>query len=136
MRLLAVLAACAAPPRLTELKVGPATVSVELADTPEERQLGLMYRDTLPADQGMLFVYPDAQERRFWMKNTRVPLSIAFIDPTGVIVSMADMTPLDTRTTPSEFAAMYALEVNRGWFQAHGVKVGDAVVGLPGPASR
>lgn len=136
MMLLAVLAACAATPGLTELKVGPATVAVELADTPEERQLGLMYRDTLPAGQGMLFVYPDAQERRFWMKNTRVPLSIAFIDPTGVIVSMADMTPLDTRTTPSGHAAMYALEVNRGWFREHGVKVGDAVVGLPGPAPR
>lgn len=134
--MLTVLFACAGGPELTPLTVGPAKLQVEVADSPHEREVGLMHRKRLPADQGMLFVYPDAAERRFWMKNTYVPLSIAFVDPTGVIVSMADMLPMDTRTTPSEHAAMYAIEVNRGWFAEQGVRVGDAVVGLPGPAPR
>ena len=107
-------------------------IAVEVADTPTERSLGLMYRDSLPANSGMVFVYPDAKERSFWMKDTRIPLSIAFVDNTGKIVKIADMQPFDTTHTSSVFPARYAIEVNQGWFGAHGVDKGDRVSGLPG----
>lgn len=117
------------------LTVGEARVTVEIADEPSERSRGLMYRDTLGADDGMLFVYPDAAERSFWMHNTRIPLSIAYLDAEGRIVSLADMRPLDDTGVPSGAPAMYALEVNAGWFARHGVHVGDVVKGLPAPAT-
>lgn len=125
--------ACAQDPLLptTRLTVGGETITVEVADDESERQIGLMYRESLGRDAGMLFVYPDAQERRFWMKNTRVPLSIAFIGADGRVVSISDMVPLDLNTTPSGGPARYALEMNRGWFASHGVRVGDPVQGLP-----
>lgn len=120
----------------TALVVGGESIKVELADSPGERSQGLMYRDSLAADAGMLFVYPDAAERRFWMKNTRIPLSIAFMDAAGKVVRIAEMQPLDTTTTPSEKPAMYALEMNTGWFAAHGVAVGQTIAGLPAAAAE
>lgn len=136
MMLLPLLACAHGGAATTTLRVGTTELAVEIADTPEERAQGLMYRDHLADDRGMLFVYPDAQERRFWMKNTRIPLSIAFLDPAGTILSIADMKPLDTNTTPSGAPAMYALEVNKGWFAAHGVTVGTLVTGLPPAAAK
>lgn len=124
--------ACAAGPALD---VGEHRVHVEIADEPAERSKGLMYRDTLGADDGMLFVYPDSQERSFWMHNTRIPLTIAYIDAEGRIVHLADMTPLSDASVPSNALAMYALEMNRGWFATHGVTVGTRVTGLPSPAT-
>jgi uncharacterized membrane protein (UPF0127 family) len=123
----------AQPDRL-DLVVDGTPILVEVADEPPERSLGLMYRDTMGADHGMLFVYPDAEVRSFWMKNTRLPLSIAYLDAAGTIVHIADMRPLDTTAVPSVRPAMYALEVHQGWFAAHGVEVGDKVTGLPGPS--
>ena len=129
------LGACAHPGLPTvAVGVGAASLTVEVADEEAERSVGLMYRDRLSRDAGMLFVYPDALERRFWMKNTRIPLSIAFIDADGRIVSIADMMPMDTNTTPSGAPAQYALEMNIGWFARHGVRVGDPITGLPAPA--
>lgn len=119
-----------------EIVVDGTRVTVEIADEPVERNLGLMYRDSLGADRGMLFVYPDAKPRSFWMKDTRVPLTIAYIDSAGKIVHLADMTPLDTSPVPSGEPAMYALEMNKGWFAAHDVAVGDTVADLPKPAER
>ena len=116
---------------LHDLRVGAVPVSVEIADNGDERAMGLMYRDHLPAEQGMLFVYDRAEPRSFWMKNTRIPLSIAFIDASGVIIQISDMMPMDTRSTPCEGAAQFALETNQGWFSQKGVKVGDRVEGLP-----
>lgn len=118
------------------IQVDGTAVTVEIADEPAERTLGLMYRDTLDADRGMLFVYPRGEERNFWMKDTRIPLSIAYVDPTGVIVAIADMAPFDTTPVPSGAAAMYALEMNKGWFAAHNVVVGDKLTELPGPSAR
>ena len=131
------LLACAAThaPTLT-LQVGSTPLRVEVADDPAERARGLMYRDALGRDEGMVFVYPDEQERSFWMKDTRIPLSIAFLDAGGRIVHLADMKPFDLDGTPSGAPAMYAIEVNHGWFAAHGVTTGDRVTGLPGPAAR
>lgn len=131
----AVTTAAAAPQGPTiPLTLGSHTLQVEVADTDAERARGLMERDGLAQDHGMVFVYPDEQERGFWMKNTRIPLSIAFADAQGRIVHIADMQPLDLRTTRSLRPAMYAVEVEQGWFAAHGVAVGSRIEGLPGPS--
>lgn len=117
-----------------KLMVGREVVVAEVADDGEERAMGLMFRDELTENAGMLFVYPDYRERSFWMKNTRILLSIAFLDREGVIRSLAEMRPLDETMTPSGAEAKYALEMPGGWFTAHGVVVGDTVTGLPAAA--
>jgi len=108
-------------------------VRVEVADNIFERARGLMYRRALGVNRGMLFVYPEEQRLSFWMKNTLIPLSIAFIDSERRIVDIQDMKPLDDEPPSyvSADPAQYALEVNRGFFQERGVKVGDRVQ-LPG----
>ena len=103
-------------PALTTLTIKDATLRVELADDGEKRASGLMYRDTLPADQGMLFVYDDEGERSFWMKNTLIPLTAAFIEDDGTIVNLADMTPQSTQSHCSLKPVRYVLEVNQGFF--------------------
>ena len=118
------------------LHVGGRTIAVEVADTPQERALGLMGRASMGPDDGMLFVYPDEAQRSFWMKNTILPLSIAFVSRAGSIVHLADMEPLSERPIPSMHPTMFAIEMNRGWFEANGVKVGQRVGGLPEPAAR
>lgn len=118
-----------------ELTVGAERVVAEVADTPALRSQGLMHRPSMTPGHGMVFVYPDERPRSFWMKNTLLPLSIAYIDKRGVIVHMADMMPLDESPVPSMQPAMYALEMPQGWFDSHGVAVGMSVQGLPA-ASR
>ena len=102
-------------------------VRVEIADNAFERARGLMYRTVLAEDRGMLFVYGGEQKLSFWMKNTFIPLSIAFIDSEGRIVDIQDMKPLDD--DPPHYVSakpvQYALEVNQGFFEERGVKVGD-----------
>jgi uncharacterized membrane protein (UPF0127 family) len=116
----------------TTISVGGVRLAVEVADDPLERSLGLMYRESLPEDRGMLFVYQDEQPRAFWMKNTTIPLSIAFADSNGTIIAIMDMVPDGGRTRyRSSGPAMYALEVNKGWFGRRGVNVGDRMV-IPG----
>jgi len=116
------------------LQVGAARVTAEVADSRLERSIGLMHRTSLEAGAGMLFVYPQARPLSFWMRNTVLPLSIAFIDSRGTIVRISDMKPRDERHVPSDWPALYALEVPQGWFGSAGVAVGDKVEGLPGPA--
>jgi uncharacterized membrane protein (UPF0127 family) len=102
-------------------------VRVEIADGLFEQQRGLMYRKSLGEDRGMLFVYRREQSLSFWMKNTRIPLSIAYIDWKGRITDILDMKPFDDKPphyTSSE-PVQYALEVNQGFFDEKGVKVGD-----------
>lgn len=131
------LGGCATSKMPTQwLEVEGHRVFVEVADNGERRALGLMNRDRLGKNRGMLFVYPEEAPRSFWMKNTRIPLSIAYIDAGGAVVSVHDMRPLSTRQTPSEGPAMYALEVNKGWFDERGIKAGAKVAGLPGPSSH
>lgn len=113
--------------RITHLDVGGHDVTAEIAESAEDRARGLMYRDSLPADHGMLFVYPEAQTLGFWMRNTKIPLDIAFIDPQGRIVDIQHMQPESDSTHTSVRPAMYALEMASGWFDANGVKVGDRV---------
>jgi uncharacterized membrane protein (UPF0127 family) len=103
-------------------------VRVEIADDTPEQMRGLMYRTALAEDRGMLFVFDEEQELSFWMKNTLIPLSIAFVDSEGRIVDIQDMKPLDD--DPPHYVsaepARYALEVNRGFFEERGIKVGDS----------
>ncbi len=105
-------------------------VRAELVITPAERARGLMHRTRLPADEGMLFVFGSPALQSMWMANTLVPLSVAFIDPQGIIINIADMEPLSDRLHSSAAPAAYALEVNRGWFAARGIGPGDRVKGL------
>jgi len=132
--LLVSLVAHAGPP--VQIVVGGATVVAEIAETRAERAMGLMGRAALATDHGMLFVYPDSAPRSFWMKNTPLPLSIAFLDATGRVVHMADMKPMSTEKVESVHPAMYALEMERGWFVAHQVQVGQRVAGLPSSAGE
>ena len=119
-----------------ELTVGGTTVVAEVADDPAEREHGLMQREKLGTDAGMVFVYPREGQRSFWMKNTIIPLSIAYIDSVGRIVRIADMQPLDETPVMSYRPAMYALEMEQGWFVAHGISAGDKVDGLPAPSQQ
>jgi uncharacterized membrane protein (UPF0127 family) len=102
-------------------------VPVEIAATDAERETGLMGRTSLPEDAGMLFVFDQDQQLAFWMKDTLIPLSIAYIDGGGRIVDIQDMQPLDETPHPSAAPARYALEVNQGFFKERGVEVGDRV---------
>lgn len=121
---------------LYRLTVGPAVIAVEVADTPQARARGLMFRENLPADQGMLFVFDDSAPRAFYMKNTSIPLSIAYIDERLVVREIYDMEPFSLETVPSRGGVRYALEVNQGAFAAWGVTVGDRVSVSGGLASR
>jgi len=103
-------------------------LQVEIAQDEETRSQGLMYREELPEDQGMLFVFSEQRVLSFWMRNTFIPLDIAFIDSEGKIVDIQRMEPLDeSKLYVSAAPAQYALEVNAGWFERHGVKVGSRV---------
>ena len=104
---------------------GADTVVAEIAQSEEERARGLMYRETLAENAGMLFVFPESSVRSFWMQNTYIPLDIAFMDPSFRIVDIQQMEPMTTDSHMSRAPAMYALEVNQGWFEAHGVEIGD-----------
>ncbi len=106
-------------------------VRVEIADTPAETQRGLMGRTSLAEDAGMLFVFEQEEQLSFWMKNTLIPLSVAFINGERLIVDIQDMQPLDETPHLSAEPARYALEVNQGFFEERGVMVGDRVE-LPG----
>jgi uncharacterized protein len=103
-------------------------LTVELAATPAARSCGLSHRDELPQNHAMLFIFPDFRPQTFWMKDTRIPLSIAFLDDSGKIIDIQDMAPMRTDLEyPSSGPAKYALEVNQGWFKRHEIEVGDTV---------
>jgi hypothetical protein len=114
--------------RLQKITINGAALFVETAQSDDERQRGLMFRENLPEDQGMLFVFPVAQVQSFWMRNTFIPLDIAFISSEGVIVDIQRMKPVDESILyTSSGPALYALEVNAGWFEKHGIQAGAAV---------
>lgn len=102
-----------------------ARIYVEIADTPEARAEGLMFRPSLPEDRGMLFVFPEPQTLAFWMRNTSIPLSIAYIDRDGTVLEIHDMEPYSLESVSSRQPALYALEVNRGTFEGLGIEPGD-----------
>lgn len=102
-------------------------IQVEVAKTPEERAQGLMGRRHLGKDEGMLFIFETEDHHGFWMKDTLIPLSIAFIDRKGQIVRITDMRPLTLESHSPPQPILYALEMKKGWFSANGIKVGDIV---------
>jgi uncharacterized protein len=102
-------------------------IQVEVAKTEEERSKGLMGRTSLAKNEGMLFIFEAEGYHGFWMKNTLLPLSIAFIDKGGKIVSITDMKPLTLSVHDPPQPVLYALEMNKGWFAANGIKVGDVM---------
>jgi len=105
-------------------------LTAEIAATEAARATGLMHRRMLPENRGMLFVFPYTAPQSFWMMNTYIPLSIAFLDEAGAIVNIADMKPLTTDSHPSAKPAKYALEMNQGWFAKRGIKAGARIEGL------
>lgn len=105
-------------------------LTVEVAATDNSRTTGLMHRRMMPENRGMLFVFPYAGPQSFWMMNTYIPLSIAFVDEQGTIVNITDMKPLTTDPHPSAKPAKYALEMNQGWFAKRGIKAGAKIDGL------
>jgi len=117
---------------LLPLTIKGKTIKVEVARTETEKEKGLMFREKLGKDEGMLFIYEEEETLSFWMKNTRLPLSIAFIDKKGKIVDIQDMEPFSLQTHVSSSPGKYALETNQGWFIKNGIRVGDPIHLPPG----
>lgn len=115
----------------TTLTIGEHKIVAEVAVTPEQRSLGLMNRFSLKPDHGMLFVFELPEPQAFWMKNTFIPLSIAFIGADGRIVNIEDMAPQTEDSHWSKGPAMYALEMRKGWFRDKGIGPGAVVKGIP-----
>ncbi|HZI83013.1 MAG TPA: DUF192 domain-containing protein [Casimicrobiaceae bacterium] len=113
-----------------ELAINGHRLVAEVAATVPTRTTGLMNRFSLQPDHGMLFVFNEPQPLAFWMKNTYVPLSIAFIASDGRIINIEDMAPRTENTHPARGLAIYALEMRKGWFAERGIRAGDAVKGL------
>ena len=112
------------------LNISGHPLEVEVAADEESMQKGLMYRDKLSKDSGMLFIFPQPEEKSFWMKNTKIPLSIAYLDENGNILNIEDMSPNSTEGVASRGKAKYAIEVNQGWFDSKGINPGDRVEGI------
>jgi uncharacterized protein len=115
----------------SHVKVGGHDLKVEVASSEEQRMQGLMFRKQLGRNDGMLFVFDEPAYHAMWMKNTLIPLSVAFIDRNGEILNILDMEPQTLDTHMAAGPAMYAIETNKGWFAERKVKAGDKVTGLP-----
>lgn len=114
-----------------ELKAGMYRLEAELADTPAARQTGLMYRSFMPTNSGMLFVFPEKAIHCFWMRNTKLPLTIAFIDDEGKIVNLSDMEPETQNNHCPRAPVRFALEMNQKWFAQRALGPGTLITGLP-----
>jgi uncharacterized membrane protein (UPF0127 family) len=118
--------------RVVQLKIADSSLFAEIADTPQTSANGLMYRDSLPEDHGMLFVFERPETASFWMRNTKIPLSIAYIDSAGKILEIESLKPLDeTPVASASGQVAFALEVNEGWFKRNGVSPGATISGIP-----
>ncbi|HUH61147.1 MAG TPA: DUF192 domain-containing protein [Candidimonas sp.] len=116
-----------------QLQVGPHAVNAEIAATDASRAHGLMHRTSLAPDHGMLFVFDKPAITCFWMKDTPLPLSIAFVDATGIIVNIADMQPRSLTEHCPVSPVVYALEMEKGWFKARRIGPGAKLTNLPQP---
>jgi uncharacterized membrane protein (UPF0127 family) len=117
--------------RRTQLSAGIHVIQAEVADTDETRERGLMFRKSLEGNDGMLFVFDQPDRQCFWMHNTALPLSIAFIADDGTIVNIDDMAPETDDAHCSRKPVRYALEMAQGWFADHGIGNGKKIDGLP-----
>ncbi len=125
-----------APAKTSTLKVGSHALKVEVALTDEQRMTGLMFREALGKDDGMLFIFDEPAYQSMWMKNTLIPLSVAFVDAQGTILNILDMEPQTLDSHTSAGPATYAIETNKGWFAGRKIKAGEKVAGLPKVPSR
>lgn len=140
LRVLAATLLAAALPALGDaklptatLRIGSQPLKVEVASNDAQREQGLMFRKSMPRDEGMLFVFEDPGYYAMWMKNTLIPLSVAFVDREGIILNIADMEPQTLDSHLANGPALYAIETNKGWFESHKIHAGDKVTGLPKP---
>jgi hypothetical protein len=117
--------------KTSQVKVAGHPLKVELAIEEPQRLQGLMYRKSLGKEDGMLFIFDEPGYHSIWMKNTLIPLSVAFVDKDGVILNIADMEPQTLDSHMAAGPAVYAIETNRGWYADKKVKAGDKVTGLP-----
>jgi uncharacterized membrane protein (UPF0127 family) len=108
----------------TQLTAGMHRLDVQLAQTPEQRQIGLMWRKDMPVHEGMLFVFEQAATQCFWMRNTLIPLTAAFVEDDGTIVNLADMQPQSDDSHCSSKPVRFVLEMNQGWFAKRQIKAG------------
>ncbi len=113
------------------LSAGIHLIDAQLAATPEQRATGLMFRKEMPATEGMLFVFEQPAQQCFWMKNTLLPLTAAFVTDDGTIATLADMQPQTTDSHCSTQPVRYVLEMNQGWFRKKGIKTGSRLGGKP-----
>jgi len=113
--------------KTTRVTINGHDLQLEVAESKQEQKTGLMHRDTLDKDSGMLFVYKIPAQASFWMKNTKIPLSIAFIDENNQIFQIENMSPGDLKSIKSKKPSKYALEVNKGWFKANNISIGDNI---------
>ena len=114
----------------TTLSIGMFQIDTQVAQAPEERQIGLMFRTQMPQAEGMLFIFETPSKQCFWMKNTLLPLTAAFVADDGSIVNFADMKPQTTETHCSAKPVRYVLEMNQGWFVKKGIKAGTKLKGM------
>lgn len=113
----------------TQLASGMHRIDVQIAATPEQRQIGLMFRKDMPQHEGMIFIFEQPAQQCFWMKNTLLPLSTAFISDDGTIANIEDMQPQTTDSHCSAKPVRYVLEMNKGWFAKKGIKAGAKLQG-------
>ncbi|HKO89086.1 MAG TPA: DUF192 domain-containing protein [Burkholderiales bacterium] len=125
----AALNVAAASSKIT-LSAGMHLIQAEVMNTQQGRMKGLMNRKSMGANEGMLFSFPEAERHCMWMKNTDLPLSVAFIDEQGIVVNIEDMTPHTENPHCAAKAVPYALEMHQGWFAARGIKPGFAITGI------
>ncbi len=116
-------------PRI-KLQAGMHQLDVQVAQTPEQRSVGLMFRAEMPTHEGMLFVFEQPTVQCFWMKNTLLPLTAAFVADDGTIVNLADMKPQTTDSHCSTKPVRFVLEMNQGWFAKKGLKAGSRLAGV------
>jgi uncharacterized membrane protein (UPF0127 family) len=124
--------ALAQPIPVVQLNAGMHLIRAEVAADYGTRMTGLMHRASMPSNAGMLFIFDEATTHCMWMKNTLIPLSVAFIDERGAITNVEDMEPQTEDSHCASHPARYALEMNRGWFAARGIKPGSRIGGIPG----
>lgn len=118
------------------LSAGIHMIDAQVALTAEQREIGLMLRKEMPQHEGMIFVFERPAQQCFWMKNTLVPLTAAFVADDGTIVNLADMKPQTTESHCSKKPVRYVLEMNKGWFTKKGITVGSKLGGAPFETSR
>lgn len=117
---------------VVRLQAGMHLIQAEVAADFASRAQGLMYRSAMASNAGMLFIFDEASAQCMWMKNTLIPLSVAFIDERGTVINIEDMAPQTEDSHCARQPARYALEMNRGWFAARGIKPGSRIGGIPG----